>query len=340
MKKLFALLLSAAPALLLAQNNQTPYKTQSFSAQSIRQVVSQTSGGNISVTGGSSEARVEVYVSGNNNQKYTTAELDNRFKEDYNLTVELKGNTLTASCTPKVKISNWKRSLSVSFKIFVGSETATELRTSGGNITITDLNGQQDFATSGGNLNLVGLTGNIKGRTSGGNIHISKSKDNIDLSTSGGNIDASSSSGTLKLGTSGGNIHLNQLDGNVKATTSGGNIRSEDIKGDLDAHTSGGSVHINKIAGSLSASTSGGNIRATITDAGRFVKLRNSGGSIELELPSGGYDLDLSGGKVKLGTVSNFSGKLEDDRVEGKLNGGGIPVDVRNSSGRVSVNIK
>lgn len=338
MKKLFIFLLATAPLLALAQKEQ-PYRTQSFSGQPVQKLVSQTSGGNISVTGGS-DTRVEVYVRGNNGKLYSNQEIESRLNEDYTLTVELKDQVLTATCKPKNKLTNWKKALSVSFVISVPQQTATDLKTSGGNIHLSHLKGQQDFTTSGGNLIVDDLDGHIVGRTSGGNIHLTNSKNTITLTTSGGNIHAENSDGDMKLSTSGGNIDITGLAGNVQATTSGGSIRIDKVNGDLSAHTSGGNVRVNAVAGSLDASTSGGNITAAVTETGKFVKLRNSGGSIDLELPNKGFDLDLSGGKVKLNTTSNFSGKLEEDRIEGKLNGGGVPVTVKTSSGRLSVTIK
>jgi len=48
----------------------------------------------------------------------------------------------------------WQDALNISFKLFVPENVATKLRTSGGNIGLTNINGDQDFTTSGGNLTL------------------------------------------------------------------------------------------------------------------------------------------------------------------------------------------
>jgi hypothetical protein len=50
-----------------------------------------------------------------------------------------------------------------------------------------------------------------------------------------------------------------------------------------------------------------------------------------------GMDLDLQGDKVQV-AMSNFNGVVEDDHVRGKLNGGGIPVRMSTSGGRVKIN--
>ena len=62
----------------------------------------------------------------------------------------------------------------------------------------------------------------------------------------------------------------------------------------------------------------------------------NSGGRIELTLPKGkGLDLNLEANRVSTGKLENFSGSLKEDEVEGKLNGGGVPVKVKSKSGQI-----
>ncbi len=48
-------------------------------------------------------------------------------------------------------------------------------------------------------------------------------------------------------------------------------------------------------------------------------------------------DLDLKGSRVNI-AMNNFSGLVEKDRVQANLNGGGVPVNIRTSSGTVRVN--
>jgi len=69
----------------------------------------------------------------------------------------------------------------------------------------------------------------------------------------------------------------------------------------------------------------------------KYVKLTNSGGRIDLDLPSGkGFDLDIRGSKVKTTTLTNYSGSVTEGRLNGKLNGGGSSVEIDNSG---SVNL-
>jgi hypothetical protein len=323
--------------------NKEPFMSKSFNSGSFFSTRVQTSGGNIVVTGvDASESKVEVYITSNNGKNsLTKEEIQQRLNELYDLDISVNNNVLVAVAKSKTRIKDWKKALSIGFKLFVPKAVASELKTSGGNISLANLSGNQDFTTSGGNLDIDNVSGKINGKTSGGNINLKNSKNDIDLVTSGGNIDAVNSEGKLCLSTSGGSLYLKDLKGDIKATTSGGNVDGKNIAGELFASTSGGNVRLDDLACSIETSTSGGNIYVALKEFGKYVTLSNSGGQIELEIPKGkGADLSLAGSKIKTDRLENFSGKIKDDEVDGKLNGGGVPVKVRAGGGHVSLALR
>ncbi|MEO6316097.1 MAG: DUF4097 family beta strand repeat-containing protein [Chitinophagaceae bacterium] len=337
MKKYLSILLfGSLTAVAYAQeSNKEPYMVKSLASEAIQNVRVETTGGNIAVAGVDEQARIEVYVwAGNSRDRnISKEEIKKRLEEDYDLTISTDNHELTAIAKTKQHFSNWKRGLSISFKVYVPHNASTNLITSGGNISLTALTGTQDFKTSGGNLTVDHLKGHIKGKTSGGNITCSYLQDNIDLSTSGGNISAEKTNGDIRLSTSGGSLTLNQLTGTTRATTSGGNVDADEIEGELSAHTSGGNVGMTNLSCSLETSTSGGNIDVRIKTLGKYVKITNSGGHIDLQVPQGqGMDLNLSADKVNATALSGFKGDVKKDRIEGSLNGGGVPVNVHGGS--------
>jgi DUF4097 and DUF4098 domain-containing protein YvlB len=345
MRIFLSLLFAASGILAQAQNSQKGllYLNKPLSAESINQVDAKTSGGGIEVTGVSpSEARIEVYISQNGHHgDYSKEEIEKLISSDYELSVTTSANKLTAVARPKKNFRNWDNQLSISYRIFVPTACGTRLNTSGGGISISNLSGEQHFNTSGGGLDVKGLSGKIVGRTSGGGIDVSDSKDDIDLETSGGGIEASRCSGQIRLNTSGGSLDLKELSGNIRATTSGGNIEAEKITGDLVTHTSGGNIDMTSMSGSLEASTSGGNIDVELLETGKYVRLSNSGGNVHLQIPKGkGLDLDIHGDRIKTEGLSNFSGSMEKQSINGKVNGGGIPIDVDAGSGGVTLALR
>ena len=322
-----------------------PYQTKTFSGN-INAVRAETSGGSLTIEGGTDmNAKVEMYVRANNwNDKLDKAEIEDRLK-DYDITIAQEGSTIVATAKPRGSTMNWKKSLSISFKFFTPRNVTTDLRTSGGSIQLSALNGTQKFRTSGGSLSVTDVQGDITGQTSGGSIHLdqcrnSRTSTSIDLQTSGGSIEAKGSTGQMHLVTSGGSIRLNNLKGTINARTSGGSIQGDGIEGDIKAGTSGGGVRLANVAGSLDASTSAGSVDVSLTKLGEYVRLNTSAGSIRVKMPlNKGMDLNLRGNRVSLPDhLSRFEGDIEKDRVRGKLNGGGIPVDIAASSGSVSLN--
>jgi hypothetical protein len=340
MKQLLVTCLFTVTSLLaMAQNEKTPYLSNSYK-ESVKDVEVQTSGGSISVEA-AADTRIEVYVQGNNGKTLSKEEIQQRLDAMYTIDLGVSGNKLHAIAKPKSKITDWKKALSISFKVFVPKDVSTDLATSGGSISISGLNGKQDFTTSGGSLEIKNTSGKVDGRTSGGSIYVKNSKDEIELTTSGGSIYAKNCDGKIKLTTSGGSLHLDDLKGDIKATTSGGSIKGSSISGELLTHTSGGSIKLEGLSCSLDASTSGGGINVSVTSLGKYIKLRNSGGGIDLELPAGkGMNLDIAGNRIKTNKLSNFDGKVDEDEIEGKINGGGIPVEIKSASGTVSLAFK
>jgi len=152
MKKTLLLLLLLAPALLImAQDKKNLYMTKTLSGDAIKNVEMQTSGGSLSVEAvAGSEARLEVYINGNNGKDLTNEEIKQRLEEKYDLTVTVSNNKVSAIAKPKSKISDWKKALNISFKAYVPKNVSTDLSTSGGSISLTGISGNQDFSTSGG----------------------------------------------------------------------------------------------------------------------------------------------------------------------------------------------
>lgn len=306
MKKIqiaFALLFSVSLAVQAQRDNETPYQVQQFTISGKPNVKAETVGGNISVTGQqSNEARVEMYVRGNSsNTRLSDEEIKERL-ENFDITVKQEGNTLVASAKPKRNI-NWNnKGITVSFKVFVPREAATDLNATGGNISLSGLSGKQEVHTTGGNISMGEITGDADVETSGGNISIG------------------------------------QYNGKLKVNCSGGNISLDDARGEIKVHTAGGNITVSGVAGSIEAHTSGGNIKAKVTEVEKYLTLSTSGGNITASIPEKkGIDLDIQADRIS-SNLKEFKGYLGKEKIEGTINGGGIPVKMRTSGGNISLN--
>jgi hypothetical protein len=193
----------------------------------------------------------------------------------------------------------------VDFIVTVPVNYNVELKTSGGDITVGNLNGKVYVRTSGGNIGLGRIAGEIDGSTSGGDVRLEEGSSKVKLGTSGGDIRVGRAVGPTDLDTSGGNIEIKSVENTLHASTSGGDVSAGiagALKGDCKLSTSGGRVRVNvdkAVAFDLDASTSGGGVDATgltitiekggsgrsrlagkVNGGGPLLKLRSSGGDI------------------------------------------------------------
>lgn len=307
-KQLQTLLLAAFTLTALfgfspANATDEPYLTKEFSLNGPGDLKVRTSGGSIKVEAHeSSQVRVEMYLrKGNKNYAAGAAEAK-ELLEDYQINISQSGNSVSAIA--EKENNDWfsfGNSPSISFKVYVPKNMATDLNTSGGSISLSGVNGSQKVKTSGGSLNLANIEGNMDARTSGGSISI------------------------------------DDYSGVLNAHTSGGSIKLDEASGDLTLHTSGGSIKLDKVQGSVDASTSGGSINAHVVSLNKHLKLHTSGGSVKAVIPAGlGLNLDLKGNKVNT-KLQNFDGEVEKNRVRGSVNGGGILVSMSTSGGNVNL---
>ena len=181
---------------------------------------------------------------------------------------------------------------------------------------------------------------NVKLNTSGGDLNVSSLRGTAGGETSGGNITLKDIEGAVLMGTSGGNIRVERVKGDVRMETSGGNITITDVKGGLDVNTSGGNITIGEIDGKIHAETSGGDVVVRLKEANRGVFVETSGGDIEIGLPAGvgaTIDASTSGGEVTCDLPITMTGKLDESRIRGTVNGGGEMVRARTSGGDIRI---
>src|SRR5215467_63568 len=142
------------------KSGQEPFMTKSLT-NDIKDVEVETSGGSISVSGVTTNPHIEVYINSNNNKELTKEEIQQRLNDKYTLDVSVANNKVTAIARVKGKMTDWKKALNISFKVFVPKNVSTDLSTSGGSISLNNLSGKLKFSTSGGSLDLDGLSGTV-----------------------------------------------------------------------------------------------------------------------------------------------------------------------------------
>ncbi len=241
--------------------------------------------------------------------------------EDFKLESTQKDDGLSLVGSMETRRSRFRLSMTIR----VPQQSHLDLSTSGGNLDISQIDGDVEAVSMGGNAHIKKVNGAIALRTMGGNISVSDSELNGHVKTMGGNIDLRSTRGLVNCETMGGNINVDnkgtQVDsqasdpltiktmgGNISvdeaptglfAKTMGGNV-SVGFSRTADIDTKGGNITIHELDGGVVAHTMGGAIRIGMVgdadDGVRDVELMSKGGDIVLSLPqafSAEFDLEI-----------------------------------------------
>jgi DUF4097 and DUF4098 domain-containing protein YvlB len=213
-----------------------------------------------------------------------------------------------------------------------------DIRTSGGDIKVGQLNGNARGRTSGGDIQVADIHGPVEMQTSGGDIRIQQIEGTTRIGTSGGDIEIARLNGDLEAKTSGGYIHLDDVVGRVVARTSSGNVIARGVRGDSELKTSGGDIRAT-IDGKIAAHTSGGDVTAELVGANRGISVSSSGGDLTVRVPKdtkGELNAATSGGSVRT-ELPVTTTEMGEHKLTGTINGGGSPIHARTSGGSIKV---
>ncbi len=234
--------------------------------------------------------------------------------------------------------------------------SVAKLDTQGGHIQVLDVAGDLTAFTAGGHINVGNIAGDASLRTGGGHVRVGQIGGRAELETVGGNITVAHAGSFVNVHTGGGQIDFGEVRGSVHAQTGGGGIRIMYVSGPMEVESNGGSICLTRVAGAVQAATSGGTITAWINpdapSGGGNVRLggssqlasgngdivvylpRNLAATIDATVTSGGerhieadpaLHLTIQGSNTGTGPV----------HATAVLNGGGAPLKLRTTAGRI-----
>lgn len=238
-------------------------------------LVMDTGGGDILVTG-TPEAGARVVVTTG------VSDLENTF--DLRFEEEPHGVQISAHRRSDLP---WPKNSNLKFDIQVPRQTSLAIKTSGGDVRVSGLEGTFHLKTSGGDVEVTDVNGDLEGMTSGGDMRVRQLTGNLVLHTAGGDIRAEDISGHVDVHTGGGDVDAALLRGNAQGgevETSGGEIRvavDPVVNLDLEASAGSGDIHSDlrlTVTGTLSPS----NLRGTLGKGGQVLRLHTGSGDIHL----------------------------------------------------------
>ena len=323
MKTLFALLFLSACAVSAATEDKI---NKTFTVSPGGDLVVEVGFGSIEVVAdpGRSDVNVDVW------RKITRSNTSDEeaYLKEHPVEITQDGNTVTLRALGNTQFSwswfgAWRNRNEAHYVVHLPEKFATKLKTSGGQIAVSNVSGSVNTDTSGGGLRFANTHGSINGHTSGGSIKVADCDGDIHINTSGGGIDVSGGGGTLHGNTSGGGITIKTFNGPIEIGTSGGGITVESIQGPIKGHTSGGSVHailLTPITSDIDLSTSGGGIHVKVSANAAFA-----------------LDAETSGGGVSSDLPVTVQGNIGRNHLKGTVNSGGPSVRLHTSGGSINV---
>jgi DUF4097 and DUF4098 domain-containing protein YvlB len=238
----------------------------------------------------------------------------------------------------------------------------------GGTIRVDDIGGNVNAETGGGSIDAGTIGGDLSLRTGGGSIKVASAKGRVSAESGGGSVTVISGMQEAVLETGGGSIQVEHCAGRVKASTGGGSIDLGDIGGPAEIETGGGSIRLASAKGPVRAQTGGGTIelngvpsaRAETGAGGIIAKfisgrdrsdssLETSAGDITVYLApnlsisvrasievANGHNIRTDFSEIR---VSSEGGDYGPKTVtaEGNLNGGGPVLQVRTTTGDITI---
>ena len=128
--------------------------------------------------------------------------------------------------------------------------------------------------------------------------------------------------GEIDAHTGSGDVEMHQVAaGNIKVDTGSGNVKLEGVKGGLRARTGSGDIQAEG-------------------EATHDWQLGAGSGNITLKLPTqASFDLDArtSSGTLKVSHPVNYEGGVSKNHIRGKVNNGGVALDLHTGSGDIYI---
>jgi TonB family protein len=229
-----------------------------------------------------------------------------------------------------------------------------KLVSEGGHIQIGDVLGDVSAFTAGGHIVAGYISGEANLHTGGGHIRAAGIGGRAELVTEGGNISVGKAARYVSVKTGGGQIDFGEVAGSVHAQTGGGGIRVLYVAGPMEVESSNGSICLTRVASSVRAATDDGTITAWINPDSQ------SSGAVHL---AGASQLTSGSGDIIVYLPRNLAANIEaivetggEKRIEAdpalalqisrsgaytkgwrSLNGGGAPLRLRTTAGKIKL---
>jgi hypothetical protein len=282
-----------------------------------------TGSGSIDVRAGSSSV-VEIHgmIRANDDWK-SNAQEKVRFLTA-NPPIQQSGNVIRVG---QIEDRTYANNVSISYEILVPAETQVQTKTGSGSEKIDGVRGPIEASTGSGSISLYNIASDVSAHTGSGSIRLDQIAGSVEVHTGSGSIHGGNIAGSIIAKTGSGGIRLGQTAAEKGATR------------EVEISTGSGSIEITGVNGPLHAKSGSGGISVTGNPSGDW-ELDASSGGLTLTLTSdAAFDLyaHSSSGRISVDHPVTVTGTISKHEMRGKVRGGGHLIDVRSSSGSITI---
>lgn len=222
----------------------------------------------------------------------------------------------------RIEDEELRRNVSISYEIVTPVETRLRSETGSGDQVIDGLRGPVKAETGSGSLKLSRIGGEVRANTGSGDVELTAINGSVSADTGSGSIQALGIAGAFTGDTGSGDVHLQQTaPGPVKVDTGSGNVELSGVRGPVVVDTGSGDI---TVAG----------------QPGGEWKLEAGSGNITVRVPAqAAFDLHVQtdSGRITLDHPVTVQGVIGRTEVRGKVQGGGVLIEVKTGSGNIRV---
>ena len=245
---------------------------------------------------------------------------DERVKQiEQNPPIQQSGNDIRIG---HVEDRELMHNISISYELVIPADTELRSHTGSGSQTIAGVHGTTEVSSGSGSLRVSDIGNHLKTETGSGDIEIDRIQGAVRARAGSGSIRATSVAGGFDAETGSGRISLEQsAPGSVRVDTGSGGMELRGVKGSVDAHAGSGGIEVEgEPMGPWTVHTGSGTVRLQLASNASFdLDARTSSGSLSVDQPV------------------TVQGSLAKKHIQGKVRGGGVPIDVETGSGNIEI---
>ena len=276
-----------------------------------------TGSGSIQVRTGSGN---QVHVTGHIKSTDWFGNAEDRVKQiEANPPIQQSGNDIRIG---HIEDREMMRNISISYELVIPADTELRSHTGSGSQTIAGVHGATEVSSGSGSLHVSDIGSRLRAETGSGDIDLDRIQGAVRVRAGSGSIRATAVAGGFDAETGSGRISLEQsAPGSVRVDTGSGGMELRGVKGSLDARAGSGGIQVEgEPTGPWTVHTGSGTVRLQLASSASFdLDARTSSGSLSVDQPV------------------TVQGSLAKKHIQGKVRGGGVPVDVETGSGNIEI---